>query len=85
MLQELTSTSVLIDPVAGFLVQGFGAEVVTVAKLGHGAGPSAHTPWWQPASWKKPRSEQGEPCIWILTKMNDLEQLSVFLKVFLVK
>lgn len=35
MLQELTSTSVLIDPGAGFLVQGFGAEVVTVTELGH--------------------------------------------------
>lgn len=44
MLQELTSTSVLIDPGAGFLVQGFGAEVVTVAELGHGAGPSAPIP-----------------------------------------
>lgn len=43
MLQELTSTSVLIDPGAGFLVQGFGAEEVTGAKLGHGAGPSAPT------------------------------------------
>lgn len=63
MLQELTSTSVLIDPGAGFLVQGFGAEVVTVTELDH---QHPH-PGGSQLPGKKSRSEQGEPYVRILT------------------